>query len=144
MADSVPSARDEVERAARELLRVLSVRSGTPSLRVAEVEGSVACLIQVWDARGTMPTVGAERRRRSTSARSECREDVLEVVRTAGEAVTRKEVLRALRLAGKIHGTGTVAKALAELTTSGELVNPKDKKGYRLPAWVRPHPTLFG
>ena len=32
-------------------------------------------------------------------------------------------------------GTGTVAKALANLTTAGELVNPKDKKGYRLATW---------
>jgi hypothetical protein len=36
-----------------------------------------------------------------------------------------------------------VAKALAELTAAGELVNRKDKRGYRLPEWARPHPTLF-
>jgi hypothetical protein len=28
-----------------------------------------------------------------------------------------------------------VAEALAELTASGELVNQKDKKGYRLAEW---------
>jgi hypothetical protein len=38
---------------------------------------------------------------------------------------------------------GTVAKALADLTAAGELVNPRDKRGYRLPGWVRPHPSLF-
>ena len=140
----VPNPRDRVERAVRELLRSLAELPTPPTLRVAEVEGAVACLIQVWDARVTMPTVGGERRRRATGARSGCRADVLEVVRSAGRAVTRKEVLRALRLGGKPHGPGTVAKALAELTAGGELVNWKDKQGYRLPAWVRKRPTLFG
>jgi hypothetical protein len=38
-----------------------------------------------------------------------------------------------------------VAKALADLTAAGELVNHKDKKGYRLPEWPRPDdtPSLF-
>ncbi len=52
--------------------------------------------------------------------------------------VTRKE------FAGKHHGPGTVAKALADLTAAGELVNPKDKKGYRLPEWRKDKtPSLF-
>ena len=44
-----------------------------------------------------------------------------------------------------MHGAGTVAKALAELTAAGELVNPKDKRGYRLPEWPRRTrtPSLF-
>jgi hypothetical protein len=29
------------------------------------------------------------------------------------------------------------SKALADLATSGELVNPRDKRGYRLPDWPR-------
>jgi hypothetical protein len=37
-----------------------------------------------------------------------------------------------------------VAKGLADLTAAGALVNPRDKRGYRLPAWVRPRLTLFG
>ena len=68
---------------------------------------------------------------------------VVEVVATAGRTLTRKQVVRALKVAGKDHGVGTVAKALADLTAAGELVNPKDKKGYRLPDWVRKTPGLF-
>jgi len=67
----------------------------------------------------------------------------VEVVKSAGRAVTRKQIVKALRVAGKEHGPGTVAKALADLTGAGELVNPKDKKGYRLPGWVRKQPSLF-
>src|SRR4051794_26054108 len=33
--------------------------AGPPTLRVTEVEGGVACLIQVWAAARLMPTVGA-------------------------------------------------------------------------------------
>ncbi|WP_162671722.1 hypothetical protein [Gemmata massiliana] len=69
---------------------------------------------------------------------------MIEVVRAAGHCVPRKEIVRALKLAGKKHGPGTVAKALADLTASGELVNPKDKKGYRPAEWRRPQtPSLF-
>jgi hypothetical protein len=104
----------------------------------------VACLIQVWDAARRMPTVGAERRRRASGGRAGCKADIVEVVRAAGQALTRKEVIRALKLAGKQHGVGTVAKALADLTATGELVNPKDKKGYRLAGWKRDQtPSLF-
>jgi hypothetical protein len=59
------------------------------------------------------------------------------VVQAVGRALTRKEVIRALRAAGKAHGPGTVDKALADLTAAGELVNPRDKRGYRLPDWPR-------
>jgi hypothetical protein len=60
---------------------------------------------------------------------------VLAAVRAAGCPLTRKEVVRALKESGAAHGAGTVAKALAELTASGELVNLRNKKGYRLPEW---------
>lgn len=105
----------------------------------------MACLIQVWNAAGAMPTAGAERRKRSGGGRGDCRRDVVEVVRVAGTPLTRKEIIRALREAGKDHGPGTVAKALADLTSAGELVNPKDKRGYRLPGWVKADdtPSLF-
>ena len=36
-----------------------------------------------------------------------------------------------------------IAKALADLTASKVLVNPQDKKGYRLPEWRRETPGLF-
>lgn len=136
--------RAAVERAARDLLRALAELPTPPTLRVAEVEGGVACLIQVWAASRLMPSVGAERRRRATGGRAECKADVLAVVKAAGCALTRKEVIRALRVAGKDHGAGTVAKALADLTGAGELVNPKDKKGYRLAGWRKDRtPSLF-
>jgi hypothetical protein len=40
---------------------------------------------------------------------------------------------------------GTVVKALAELTAAGELVKPRDRRGYRLPDWPRQSrtPSLF-
>lgn len=136
--------RTEVERAARELVRALANLPTAPSLRVADVEGNVACLIQVWDANQLMPTTGAERRRRAKGGREGCKSDIVEVVRAAGQALTRKEVVRALKSSGKNHGPGTVAKALADLTAAGQLVNPKDKKGYRLAGWRRKKtPSLF-
>lgn len=136
--------RAKVEHATRELVEVFANLPTSPALRVADVEGRVACLIQVWDAKQLMPTVGAERRRRAKGGREGCKADIVEVVKSAGQALTRKEVVRALKLAGKSHGSGTVAKALADLTASGELVNPKDKKGYRLAGWTRNKtPSLF-
>ncbi|MCU1295618.1 MAG: hypothetical protein JWP08_4468 [Bryobacterales bacterium] len=75
--------------------------------------------------------------------RARCRADVVAAVTAAGRALTRKEVVRALKDAKAGHGVGTVAKALAELTASGELVNTRDNRGYRLPGWVRRQPSLF-
>jgi hypothetical protein len=125
-----------VEEAARALLRALAELPDPPTVQVAEGGGRVRCLIQVWDATQPRPALG-ERRKRSTGKRDECKTDILAVIAEAHEALTRKEVVRALKLAQKPHGTGTVAKALADLTTSGELVNPRDKRGYRLASWRR-------
>ncbi|MBA4189523.1 MAG: hypothetical protein C0467_16160 [Planctomycetaceae bacterium] len=136
--------RSVIESVARDLVVSLSSLPIPPTVRVADVEGRIACLIMVWDASQMMPTMGYERRRRSAGGREGCKTDIVEVVRAAGRALTRKEVLRELRLAGKRHGPGTVAKALAGLTAAGGLVNLKDKKGYRLPAWRRGDtPSLF-
>jgi len=50
-----------------------------------------------------------------------------------------------LREAGTGHGPGTISKALADLTKSGELVNLMDRRGYRLPERKLPGtPSLFG
>jgi hypothetical protein len=137
--------RATVENAARELLRALAELPYPPTLRVADADRRLACLIQVWDAKLVMPTVGAERRRRKSGGREGCKADIVEVIKTVGKALTRKEVIRALKSAGKNHGPGTVAKALADLTAAGELVNPKDKKGYRLADWRKDKtPSLFG
>jgi hypothetical protein len=137
--------RAALERAARELLRSLA---GLPKpdagVRVADAEGGLACLVLVWPAGGTMLTAAAERRR-ARGGRERCRSDIVEVVREAVRPLTCKEVVRALKSAGKEHGPGTVAKALADLTAAKELVNPKDKRGYRLPErWRREKtPSLF-
>lgn len=142
----IRDARSVVEEKARELLAALADLPGEVSaLRVAEAEGKLACLIQVWPAAEVMPVASAERRRRASGAREECRRDILAAVRSAGRPLTRKQVLRALREAGTPHGAGTVGKALADLTAAGELVNPRDKRGYRLPAWPRRDrtPSLF-
>lgn len=134
-----------LKRAAHQLLSELGELAEKPKMRVAHAEGGLACLIQVWRASEAMPTAGAERRRQTSGGRAECKRDVVEVVRAAGRPLTRKEVLKELRAANKSHGAGTVAKALAELARTVELVNPKDKKGYRLPEWPRRKktPTLF-
>jgi hypothetical protein len=138
-------ARALAAESARELLRQLAaVPSGEP-VRVAEAGGGLACLVLVWPAGGRMPTARAERRTPG-ARRAGCRADVLAVAREVGRPLTRKEVVRALRDAGLRHGAGTVAKALAELTRAGELVNLRDKRGYRLPEQVKRRketPSLF-
>jgi hypothetical protein len=48
--------------------------------------------------------------------------DIIAAIREAGEPLTRKELVRILRSRRKPHGVGTIAKALADLTASGELV----------------------
>jgi hypothetical protein len=138
-----PDQRTVAERAARALLLALADLPGPTALRVAEAEGRLACLILVWDSAQAMPVAAAERRRRAVGGRAECKRDIVMVLRSANRPLTRKQVLKALRVAGRVHGYGTVAKALADLTAGGELVNPMDKKGYRLPAWDREHPNLF-
>jgi Fe2+ or Zn2+ uptake regulation protein len=100
-------------------------------------------MILVWGTAEAMPTT-VEERGRATGGRAECRADIVAVISAAGRALTHKQLVRALREAGTPHGPGTVMKALAELTRSGELKNPKDKKGYRLASWPTPGtPPLF-
>jgi Fe2+ or Zn2+ uptake regulation protein len=105
----------------------------------------MACLILVWDSAKEMPTIRSERRRQTGGVRATCKADIIEVIREANQPLTRKEVMKELRQTRKSHGAGTVAKALADLTSTGELANPKDKKGYRMPEWMRRRktPSLF-
>lgn len=132
------SPRAAVERWADELLAGLVGGPPTGSVRVTAASGGLTCLVLVWPSADRMPTA-----RRNRQGRDGCRADVLAAIRAAGRPLTRKEVVRALKDAGVRHGPGTVAKALADLTASRALINPRDKRGYRLPEWVRPHPTLF-
>ena len=112
---------------------------------MADAADGLACLILVWPVDARMPTARGEQPmpKPPDGGRERCREDILVAVRAAGRPLTRKEVVRALKDAGADHGAGTVAKALADLTRRKELVNLKDKRGYRLPGWVRKHPGLF-
>jgi hypothetical protein len=133
---------------ARELLAVLAAEKCevSPDLRVTLEHGGLGCLILVWNGTGRSP---ASRRPATGSARpagerAGCRRDVLEVLAAGRVPLTFKEVLKALRDAGRVHGKGTVMKALADLTKSRELVNLRDKRGYRLPEWPRTEtPSLF-
>lgn len=135
--------REVVQSAARDLLRSLAGLPDPPTARVTAADGRVGCLILVWDTGRAMPTARGEARGRRGGRRAGCREDILAVLRAAGRPLTRKQLVKALREAKAAHGPGTVAKALAELTRAGELVNPMDKRGYRLPGWVRNTPGLF-
>ncbi|MFO0799823.1 MAG: hypothetical protein U0804_20315 [Gemmataceae bacterium] len=58
---------------------------------------------------------------------------ILDAVGAAGHPLTAKEVLRELRLALCDFSHSTITKALADLTADGRLLNPLDKRGYRLP-----------
>ena len=76
---------------ARELSAALAdLTISAEGLRVTEVDGGLACLMQVWPAARLMPAAAAERRRRANGARSQCRQDILSVVRAAGKPLTRK------------------------------------------------------
>lgn len=144
--ESLQTPRTVVAWYAADLLRELATHAnGAGPVRVTDAASGLACMVLVWPANAAMPTARSERpvKKKSDGGRERCREDILVAVRAAGHPLTRKEVVRALRTAGADHGPGTVAKALADLTRSKELINHKDKRGYRLPAWVRTHPGLF-
>lgn len=136
------SERAAAAATARELLRMLARSPGPVAVRVMEADGRLACLLTVWEVAAVMPTAGGERRK---GERARCKQDILAAIREAAHPLTRKQLLRVLRERKSGHGPGTVAKALADLTKTGELVNHKDKRGYRLPDWPRPPdtPSLF-
>jgi hypothetical protein len=73
-----------------------------------------------------------DRLQRDGGHRAQCKQDILLTVRNAHRPLTRKQLVRMLREAGTGHGPGTIAKALADRTKSGVLVNRMDKRGYRL------------
>jgi hypothetical protein len=83
--------------------------------------------------------------RRSRGERAGCKQDILAALRAAGRPLTRNSIVKALRDAKTGHGPGTVAKALADLTKAGDLLNPRDRRGYRLSEWARRRetPSLF-
>ncbi len=123
--------RDLAADAARRLLdQVGPVPAGTAAVVVTVDVGGVRCRVRV--AAAARPRPGG-RRRAPGGSRAQCRADVLAAVAAAGRPLTRKDVGRALRAAGRDYGASTLDKALADLTRAAELVNPQDKRGYRLP-----------
>lgn len=145
-AVAVPNpVRTAAETAARDLLAALAGNSGPVAVRVAATDGRRGCLVLVWEGGEGMPTAGGERRSRDGGRRAGCRRDIMAAVGEEGRPITRKQLVRVLRERGTPHGPGTVAKALAELTAAGKLVNPRDRRGYRLPDWPKPSqtPSLF-
>ena len=92
----------------------------------ATAAGLLACLVMVWDTAGPMPTAGwraataGGRRPRGVPSGHPGGGG-------GGRPLTRKQVVRADRPAWHDHRPGTVAKALADLTAAGELVNSRDK-----------------
>jgi hypothetical protein len=115
---------------------VLAAIGDTPgqARRFVGCVGRRAVIVLAWDVPGPPPTG------RLAAGRAGCRAAVLELVAAAGKPVPQKAVVRALAAAG--FRPGTVTKALAELVRAGELANPRDWLGYRLPGWAPP--GLFG
>lgn len=121
-------ARRVLDAAARRILADLGPVTGPDAVRVQL--GNAVCRVEVWPARG--------------GPREKCRRDILAVMRAAGRPLKRAAIVAALKAAGKRHGLGTVAKALADLTRTGELIGSKTRSGYRLPEPAAPPaPTLF-
>ncbi len=141
----MPTPRAQAEAAARQLAKRLAKLPKTPGFRVVETGGRMAVLVVVWDAGELMPTAAAERRTRGDGKREECKAAILAAVAAAGRPLTTKDLGRALKERHAGHGPGTIVKALADLTAAGLLVNTRDKRGYRLPEWVRRDrtPSLF-
>jgi hypothetical protein len=69
---------------------------------------------------------------------TDCESDCLEVIDQTTRRLHTKEVLEALREAGKIHGKSTVKAALARLVAEGFLTNPgkgRGANGFGRPGW---------
>lgn len=77
-------------------------------------------------------------RRRPAAATSptfaRCRQAITEALAAAGRPLRRKTLVKQLREGTTRHSVSVITKALAEMTRTGELVNPRDGEGYQLPA----------
>src|SRR5262249_39473356 len=74
---------------------VLARLPSPPTLRVADSEGRVACLVLVWDTSRPLPTTGAERRRRANGQRAGCKADVIGVLQAAARAAVSLSLIYA-------------------------------------------------
>jgi hypothetical protein len=118
------------------ILRLIGDAPGKPRRWFGRHAGRLV-MVQAWDAGGPPPAA------RSGGAVGEAKPALVALVSGAGGPVLRKALLAAAARLG--HRPGTAAKALAELVRDGELLNPRDWLGYRLPGWgpARPGPGLF-
>ncbi len=71
---------------------------------------------------------------------AECKRDVLAVLSASPTPLKLDQLATALEVVRTPHGRSVLTKALAEMTRAGVLVNPGDKRGYRLPGWTPPAP----
>lgn len=120
------SVRRHALQAAKDVAATASASALTGQVMVRCAVGGLVCEVRVGPS---------QPRPRSATVRAACKADVLAVIGAADRPLPRLKVIRALRAVGKPHGAGTVAKALADLTRERALVNPRDKRGYRLPGW---------
>lgn len=125
---------DPLAGVAAAVLAAVGDAGGRPR-RVFARSGRRLVLVLVWDAGDPPPTAAAG------GAVAAAKRALVAAVEAAGKPVPRKALLRAVAPLG--HRPGTAAKALAELVRDGELANPRDHRGYRLPAWAAARPGLF-
>jgi hypothetical protein len=66
-----------------------------------------------------------------------CEADIIQTLREVGCRLTTSQLLTELSRRGRLHGTSTVRKALADMVDSQRLTNKQDcmPKGYGLPDW---------
>lgn len=117
-----------VQTAARQLLESLPFLDRP--VRVADAVAGVLVVVQI-TPRPTafpLPTLAGERKARGPQKRAACKAAIAEAL--AGGPLTRQRLVNALR--GR-HSVSSIAKALAEMTAGGDLANPRDGLGYRLP-----------
>lgn len=136
----------EVVRHARQIAAEQAMKRFPPTCRIVESSGNCGVMVTVWDHRDVMPTAGSTRRPKPgpKGLKDVVKAAILDAIGAAGKPLTTKDVARELREARVVVGASTVLKALAELTQAGQLVNPRDRRGYRLPGDAPPAaPSLF-
>jgi hypothetical protein len=136
----MPTPRAAIERRIAEVFAELPAGSVPTTFRAVGEADGVAWMLMLWPTTGPMPAIRSPITSGGCGPRSACRAAILDLFRTVGRPLKLTSVVH--RLSDRF-GESTVAKALAELMKSGELVNPRDRRGYRLPELVGGPPSLF-
>jgi biotin operon repressor len=132
----MPTPHTELAEEARRIAGNQDARPDVPRCRAVERVGRAACMLLVWDATEPMPT--SPKQKTPDRCRERCKAAILDAIGAAGGPLSTKQVIRELAAADLDFGRSTVTKSLADLTKAGQLVNPGDRQGYRLPEWERP------